>query len=521
MKRLLPLLLCVVASATTAPAAEMRFAAVFCDHVVLQRDLPLPVWGWGDPGESVTVEFAGQRKTAKADDAGKWRVTLDPLAASAEPRTLVARGAKPDRACQAADVLVGEVWLGSGQSNMAMTVNRAKDFEKEKAASGLPLIRMFREESGAAGEGQADAKGKWSVCSGDTVGSFSATLFFFGRHLHRELKIPVGLINSSVGGTPIESWIAADAQARLPQLKALLDEAARADAAFDEAQAKARYEKALAQWKDKATQAKKAGQTTPQKPRDPLEARRRRGGPGGLFNGKIAPLIPFALRGAVWYQGEANSHPGKGALYRYQLPLLVSDWRDRWGREMPFAWVQLPNFQRPGEGWLLVQEAQLKALRLPATGMAITIDIGDAKDIHPKNKQDVGLRLAMWALGEVYGRKDVATSGPLPAGCEVKGSQVVLSFTHADGGLVARGGELKGFEIAGEDRQWAPAQARIEGDKVVVSNPQVEKPAAVRYAWKTVPDCNLANARGLPASPFRTDDWPVPDAPLPAKEKKP
>ena len=240
-----------------------------------------------------------------------------------------------------------------------------------------------------------------------------------------------------------------------------------------------------------------------------MQRRERRGGPGGLFLGKIAPLIPFAMRGVVWYQGEANSQPGKGYLYRYQLPLLVSDWRQRWGEELPFAWVQLPNYQRDGEDWMLVREAMLKTLRLPRTGMAITVDIGESKDIHPKNKQDVGRRLARWALGDVYGHKETATSGPLPAGHEVHGADIVLSFTHCDGGLQAKGGELTGFVIAGADRQWKPATARIEGDQVIVSHPDVKQPVAVRYAWETNPTCNLFNGHGLPASPFRTDDWPI------------
>jgi sialate O-acetylesterase len=209
----------------------------------------------------------------------------------------------------------------------------------------------------------------------------------------------------------------------------------------------------------------------------------------------------------MWYQGEANSHPGKGLLYQYQLPLLVNDWRMRWGEEFPFAWVQLPNFTREGDGWPLVREGMLKTLKLLRTGMAITIDIGDPQNIHPQNKQDVGKRLALWALGDVYGRKVVSTSGPLPAGHEVRGSEIVLSFKHADAGLKAKEGALKGFVIAGEDKKWMPAQAVIEGDKIIVSSGDVKKPLAVRYAWSGNPDCNLYNGAVLPASPFRTDDW--------------
>jgi sialate O-acetylesterase len=320
----------------------------------------------------------------------------------------------------------------------------------------------------------ADASGKWVVCSPDTVGTFSATLYFFGRELQRELNVPVGLINSSVGGTPIESWIAAEVQ-------------------------NTKSKKAAAS-KPKTPTGKKAATS---EPKNII---------GGLFNGKIAPLIPYALRGVLWYQGEANTHPGKGALYQNQLPLLVTDWRKRWNDELPFAWVQLPNYNRPGEGWSLVREAMLKTLRLPKTGMAITVDIGEANNIHPKNKQEVGRRLSLWALGTVYDRKVPAVSGPLPAGHEIKGNKIIVAFKHTEGGLVAKDGILTGFLIAGEDRQWKTAQATMEEDKVMVSSPEVAKPVAVRYAWASVAICNLFNGAGLPASPFRTDDWPVGDA---------
>jgi sialate O-acetylesterase len=490
-------------------AGELRLAAVFSDHMVLQRDKPVPVWGWADPGEKITVEFGGQIQCTVADADGKWQVKLDPMEASAESQTLIVRSEKPDRKADVSDVLVGEVWLGSGQSNMAMTVNRAKDFETEQAAAKFPLIRMFKEESTASATAQAESKGKWAVCSPETVAGYSATLYFFGRELHRELNVPVGLINSSVGGTPIESWIAEDSQAKVPELKSLVDAQAKAAAAIDEATMKANHEKQLARWKAQAEKAKKDGTKAPRRPTDPLEAIRRKGNSGGLFNGKISPLIPYAVRGIIWYQGEANSAPGKGPYYQYQLPLLVNDWRARWGEELPFAWVQLPNFGREGEGWSLVREAMLKTLSLPKTGMAITVDIGETKDIHPKNKQDVGGRLALWALGEVYGKKVPATSGPLPAGHEVNGDSITVTFLHADGGLVAKGGEVKGFVIAGEDQQWKLAQARIVGKTVEVSSSEVSKPVAVRYAWSADPDCNLFNEAGLPASPFRTDEWLV------------
>jgi sialate O-acetylesterase len=315
----------------------------------------------------------------------------------------------------------------------------------------------------------------------------------------------VGLINSSVGGTPIESWIAPEVQQAAPELRAFFDGAATAAPTVAPEEARKKYEADLARWEaaTKAAKAKKA--KAPRKPQDPAVTMARKGNVGGLFNGKIAPLIPYAIRGALWYQGEANSTPPKAPFYEAQLRLLVTDWRARWGEELPFAWVQLPNFGGPGRDWPTVREAMLRATSLPKTGMAITIDIGEEKDIHPKNKQEVGRRLSLWALGTVYGRVVPATSGPLTAGHHVSGREIIVRFTHTHGGLVARGGPLQGFVLAGRDGQWRPAQARIEGDKVIVSSPEVIQPVAVRYAWENFPTCNLFNGAGLPASPFRTD----------------
>ena len=269
------------------------------------------------------------------------------------------------------------------------------------------------------------------------------------------------------------------------------------------AAAKAKYARDLTNWEAAAKAAKAAGKTQPKKPQDPVAVRARRGNVGGLFKGKIAPLVPYAIRGVIWYQGEANSTPGKAEFYQYQLPLLVQDWRAKWGQDLPFAWVQLPNFKGAGRDWPTVREAMLKTLALPKTGMAITVDIGEENDIHPKNKQEVGRRLALWALGSVYGQAG-PTSGPLPAGSQRNGQSLELSFTHTDGGLVAKGGELRGFEIASADGAWKPAHAVIAGNKVIVSSREVADPTQARYAWTNFPDCNLYNGAGLPATPFRT-----------------
>ncbi|MFO1482824.1 MAG: sialate O-acetylesterase [Verrucomicrobiaceae bacterium] len=476
--------------------AAVTLPAVFSDHMVLQSGKPVPVWGTADAHAEVTVSIAGQKKSAKADAEGKWSLKLDALTASSEPQTLTVG----DKTIN--DVLVGEVWLGSGQSNMAMNVQGAKDFEQTKAESNLPQIRMFTEGSSASDTEQTQGKGTWVICMPDTVGRFSATLFFFGRTIHTALKTPVGLINSSVGGTPIESWISPEVQKASKELKPFFAAVKQEDAKFDMEKAKADYERQLAKWTEDVKKAKAGGKPAPRKPRDPIETRARKGNVGGLFNGKISPLIPYAIRGAVWYQGEANSNEPKPPFYQAQLTLLAKDWRKRWKDEFPFAWVQLPNFTRAGDGWMIVREQMLNALStIPNSGMAITFDIGDPKNIHPTNKQEVGRRLAQWALGAVYHQDVPDTSGPLIDTVTVKGGEIVCTFTHAKG-LNAKG-DLTGFEVAGADGQWQPAEAKIDGETVIVSSKAVSEPKNVRYAWKDNPTATLFNGAGIPASPFR------------------
>lgn len=491
--------------------ADVRLPAVISDHMVLQQDIAAPIWGWADNGEEITVSIAGQTKSSKAGADGKWTVKFDKLTTGG-PHELVVKG---KNTLKIADVLIGEVWLGSGQSNMAMTVSRSKDFEAEQVAANLPNIRMFRESSGPATEPQAGGNGKWEVCSPETVGGFSATAYFFGRELHKTLKVPVGLINSSVGGTPIEAWTSMDAQKELAELKPLFTRWDNDAETYDPDKAKAAYDKQFAAWREVAKKAREAGKQPPRPPFAPVNPRKNSHHPAVLFNGKIAPLIPYAIRGAIWYQGESNANSarqGAGAEnYGLQLRTMIADWRGRWGQgDFPFAWVQLPLFHKeqsePVEetGWTIVREQMLKTLKVPNTGMAITLDLGEANDIHPKDKQGVGKRLAMWALAKVYHQKGVVASGPLPDGYEIVGEEVVLSFRYASG-LKADGEELKGFAIAGADQKWLSAKARIDGDQVIVWHPEIKQPKAVRYAWADNPDANLVNGAGLAASPFRTD----------------
>ncbi len=502
MKNVLTFVTCVLLLSTPL-CAEVRLPAVISNHMVLQRDAVVPIWGWADPGEQVTVAYAGQTHTAVAAANGAWRVALDPLRAG-EPAAMTIAGKNK---IVIEDVLVGEVWLGSGQSNMAMTVARSLNPEAETAAANFPRIRFFKETSAAAATPQTIGKGEWVLCSPQTVPSSSAVLYFFGRELHQKLGVSVGLINSSVGGTPIESWIAPEAQRASKELAPFFDTAKMEAAAIATPAAQKKYEKDLAAWEAAQKDAKAAKKKAAKKPQDPVELAARKGDVGGLFNGKIAPLIPYAVRGLLWYQGEANSTPAKAPFYETQLRLLVTDWRTRWGAELPFAWAQLPNFAGAGRDWPAVREAMLNTLALPRTGMGINIDIGEKDDIHPRNKQEAGRRLSFWALGAVYGEKVPATSGPLPAGHEIRGGEIVLRFKHTDRGLVAKDGALSGFVVAGEDRLWRPAQARIAGDTVIVTSPDVSRPVAARYAWENFPSCNLYNGAGLPASPFRTDMW--------------
>ncbi len=405
------------------------------------------------------------------------------------------------------DILFGEVWLGSGQSNMAMAVGGVENAQDEIASADYPLIRMLTVARQSKSEPSGELAGQWQVCSPQTAARFSATAYFFGRHLHKALNgVPVGLINSSWGGTAVEAWTSMPAQKQVPELKPVLAKWSDAGKDYDPEQDDRNYQVRLTRWQKAVKQAKAAGKKPPRKPKKTGDPRLNQNHPANLYNGMIAPLIPYAMRGAIWYQGERNTSGPMAALYSLQLETLIRDWRTRWGQgHFPFIFVQLPNYQTT-RNWSVVQEQMLKTLCVPDTGMAVTIDVGDAKNIHPGNKQAVGKRLALWALGTTYGRK-MTYSGPLYRAAEKRGNAMVVSFEHAGDGLKAAGGELTGFEIAGADRKFLPASAVIEGGTVVVSSQEVASPEAVRYAWAANPSCNLFNAAGLPASPFRTDEW--------------
>ena len=460
--------------------AVIKVPPIFSDHMVVQAGQPVPVWGTADPGQKIAVSIGGQSKVTEAGQDGKWMVKLDPVA-PAEGLTLAVEG---EQTIKINDVLVGEVWLCSGQSNMQLPVSKAKDFETEQPAATWPKVRVFNS--------------KWVVCSPETVGKFSAAAYFFGREIHQKLGQPVGLIQQAAGGSPIELWTNEDVQKEVPGLKPIFEapEPIKVPTA-DTAQAQIDQKQAV------EVEGKQAvtGQKRP---------------PGYLFDSRIVPLMPYGIRGVIWYQGEANSYTVHANLYGLQLATMITDWRKRWGYDFPFIAVQLPELGKaqvdPVEesGRAFVREGVLQSLSLPNTGMAVTLGTGEVGNNHPKNKQEAGRRLASWALATVYGKKDVAASGPLPAGHQVDGAKVIVTFTHTDGGLVVlKGGDLKGFAIAGDDQKWVWADAKIDGNTVIISSPSVPNPKAVRYAWAPNPaEANLANGAGLPASPFRTDGQP-------------
>ncbi len=497
---------------TGAAQAAIRLPALISDNMVLQAESKANVWGWADPQEKVTVTFAGKKGETTAGTDGKWSVRLAELKAGTAGDLTIAG----TNTIAVKNVIVGEVWVASGQSNMEFTTGGAMNKEAEIAAANYPQIRMFTVKKAAKSEPQDDCVGKWEVCAPDVVGHFSAVGYFFARHLHEKLKQPVGIIHTSWGGTPAEHWTPRPVIESDPDFKPLAESWDKVVGSYPKA--KEAWDKSMDAWKAAAETAKAAGQPEPKKPGNPPRGGDPFGGPGCLFNGMIAPVIPYTIQGAIWYQGESNA--GAARLYRKLFPTMIATWRQAWatgglaGSEMPefpFIFVQLANYMarndQPVESnWAELREAQLMTLELPHTGMAVAIDVGEGGDIHPKNKQEVGRRLALNAEATVY-FQDQEYSGPIIGGSQVEDAKIRLSFRNAEGMKSSDGGPIKGFAIAGNDHVFHWADAEIQGDHVLISSKEVPAPVAVRYAWSDNPECNLVNAAGLPASPFRTDDW--------------
>jgi sialate O-acetylesterase len=469
---------------------DVKPAALFGDHMVLQQAMPIPVWGWADPGEPVTVTIGNERETTTAGADRRWMVRLDPLQPGGPTQMTIAG----KNTITINDVLIGEVWLGSGQSNMEFSVSKtAKRFagvnneEAEIKAADYPRIRMFTVKMSLSDTPVEDCQGQWQVCSPQTVGSFSAVGYFFSRQLQKSIDRPIGFINASYGASVAQAWISKiDLQAN-PKFQGLLDDLEKQKLAYATSQP-------VASPAQPAT-----GRRAPRGPANPLSNH----SPYMLWNAMLHPVQPYAIRGAIWYQGE--SIIGGVDLYPDLMRTLITTWRQQWGEgDFPFYFVQLAALDaasnRPE-----VREAQAAALSIPNTAMAVTIDIGDKTNVHPKNKQDVGERLARIARALVYHEK-IEYSGPVYDAMSIDGSSIRVKFTHTAGGLLARGGPLQTFTIAGDDQKFVPAEAKIDGDSVVVSAAGIPHPTAVRYAWNRWPEgCNLYNSEMLPAAPFRTD----------------
>jgi len=512
----LSLTLCCAQAAT----AQVKPSALFSDHMVLQSGMAVPVWGTAAPAEKVTIQFNGQKKSAAADASGKWMVRLNKLKPGGPFEMMIAGNEPGETPIVVKDVLVGEVWLGSGQSNMDFTVGTTprhyfagvQNEAEEIAAANYPNIRMFTGAWKNSYEPQTDIYGTWLIVTPENVKEMSAIGYLFARDMQKELKVPFGIITEAFGASTAEAWTSRDALVANPKLKPLIDDFDAKVAAYKTNPPD--ITAALKAWQEAAAKAQAAGQRPPRRPSngDPVGDQHN---PTVMYNGMIAPVIPYAMKGVLWYQGEAiNGGPTGYKLYPLLQSTLINDWRQRWGEgNFPFyicqlaplkAWPNRPDtlYNNPD-----VREAQATVLSQPNTGMAVTIDIGDPVNIHPKDKQDVADRLTRIALANTYGRK-IEFSGPMYDSMKVEGDAIRIKFTHVSAGLVARGGDLKTFTISGKDGKFVPATARIDHDTLLVSSPEVAEPAAVRYAWDNYPEgCNLYNGDGLPAAPFRTDSW--------------
>jgi sialate O-acetylesterase len=511
--KLPPILLASILCAFAA-RADVKLPALISDNMVLLQDADANVWGTADPGEVVKVKLGKKTVTTRTKPSGKWRVKLEDMAeSSGQDMTIIGRNTITIK-----NVAVGEVWVASGQSNMEFPVSRAMNAGEEIAASDFPDIRVFTVAKNGSTKPLEDCAGKWEVATPANTGGFSAVGYYFIRELFQKLKVPIGLIHTSWGGTPIETWIP--------------ESGMKANAAFGEhwkktlaayPAAKTKHDEVLAKWKMAAEKAKAEGKPAPRAPRAPDGPETLNAAPGGLFNGMIAPVTPYTIRGVIWYQGESNAglaNRGNMDLYGQLFPTMILSWRYEFAKaqgiprdesEFPFLFVQLANFRErhaePTDSyWAQIREAQLGTLEIPHTGMAVAIDIGEADDIHPKNKQEVGRRLALCALAQVY-FNEIEYSGPLYGGMQIEDGKARLNMSHADGLRARDDGAIMGFALAGEDRKFHWADATIEADHIVITSPKVPNPVAVRYGWADNPHCNLENSAGLPASPFRSDHW--------------
>lgn len=521
MKCRLWLGMALVAGLAGAACADVRLANIFTDNMMLQRDQPIRIWGWADPNETVSVALVGTTATTKADAKGQWLVELSAL----KQGTNLALTVTGKNTLVLKNVIVGDVWLCSGQSNMELGLGGCLGAAGDCKAADLPTIRRikFNHVQTVYPETDAPTATAWQVCTPQTAGGFSAAAFYFAREIQSRTGVPIGILDDNWGGTKIEPWTAPGGMDAVPELHAEVVARSNAVAAYL-AQLPGSLDE-FERWIGAARQTLTKGSTSiPPAPELPTVKAIW----CGIYNAMISPLTRFPIKGALWYQGESNG--GEGESYYYKMCALVGGWRQAWNRgDFPFYFVQLANFQNAtdnpagGDGWSKLREAQLRALSITNSGMAVIIDtvpLKDATYIHPVDKYDVGVRLARWALNRDYGQKNVVVSGPLFKVMKVEGDKVRLLFDYTESGLMVgtkegrapavedKSGKLKRFAIAGADKKWFWADAVIDGQTVVVSSPKVKDPVAVRYAFSHNPDgANLYNREGLPASPFRTDKW--------------
>jgi len=504
---------CILALAiAAAPAlhAELRFPAIIGDHMVLQQKQSNPIWGWDNPGTKVTVTFAGHSEAAEAGPDGRWQVKLAPQPANSQPQTITVSAGTETREIK--DVLIGEVWMCSGQSNMGFTLSGDYNGDIEAVASVLPELRLIKVPNVGTQEFQNDFRGEWKSSSPQSAPSFSAVGFLFGRYLQEILHVPVGLIDNAWGGSAAEAWVRRTSLEQDPRFERLMDTTVKRENELLSEKAKKDYGAAMAKWKEDSAKAKEEGKPAPRAPGAPTAWLTGNARPGNIFNGVVYPTIGYGIKGVIWYQGESNA--GRAQEYGDLFPYMIEQWRKEWKQgDFPFYWVQLADFMaekpEPAEStWAELRESQTKTMSLPNTGQAVIIDLGEGRDIHPRNKHDVAARLVRWALVKDYGMHFPFRS-PEYKSMAVDGNKVTVTIDCFGSSLRAFDvEEARGFAVCGEDKVWHWAKGKIQGaDKVELTCDQVEKPVAVRYAWADNPVCNLYSKDGLPVTPFRTDNF--------------
>lgn len=520
MKRTHPVLQFVVPFSMLAVAslalADVEVPSVIGENMVLQQKQKNTIWGWGTVGEAVTVSIDRQSAKTTVDEEGRWSVSLEPMGAGGPHRLTIAGRNR----LVFDNVLVGEVWVCSGQSNMQWSVSISNDPVLEAKAANYPNIRLISVPQVAAETPQRDFQGEWKTCTPQTVSDFSAVGYYFGRQLHQTLNVPIGLIDNAWGGSACEAWVNRDILESDDRYAALMKHWKGVEERYQSGEARKAFEKQLADWEAKAEDAKEKGEEfTQRKPRYNDGIMRGNQRPANLYNGVLHPVIGYGIRGAIWYQGESNA--SRAYQYRHLFPTMIRNWRSEWGQgDFPFYWVQLADFRAEKDepapsDWAELREAQTMTMdQLPHTGEAVIIDLGEANDIHPRNKQDVGKRLARWALARDYGHDDLAYRSPRYDSVEVKNGHVIIKVKHAGKGLDTFDvNEPLGFTIAGKDEVFHHAKAELIGrgadrNQIKVWSEDVAEPVAVRYGWADNPVCNVRSASGLPLTPFRTDDWP-------------